>query len=96
MTVHPEWDHNFSACNSPLTIKMKDGKEHKKVCIHARGDPGHQLNSDEVMKKYMDCIDFAGILSHERAEEAADMILALEKLNDVSELMNILTFPGKQ
>lgn len=92
--VHPEWEDGFFTASSPVTIRLKDGTEYKKVCISARGDPSNKLSSDEVIKKYMDCVDFAGNLSHERAEKAAEMVLALDEVKDVSELMDIFTFPA--
>ena len=55
----------------------------------------NRLTDAEIMKIYMDCIDFAGTLSREKAEKVAEMALALDRLNDISELMNILTFPKK-
>jgi hypothetical protein len=72
---------------------MKDGREFKKVCVDARGDPSRRLGTDEVMKKYQDCIDFAGIYLAKKAKEAAEMTLELDKVKDVKELTNILTYP---
>ena len=95
VTVHPEWERGYSIPNEPLTIRLKDGTEYKKLCAYARGDPGHRLSHDEIMKLYMDKIDFAGILSHKQAEKAAEMALALDKVKDVSELTDIFTFPDK-
>ena len=95
VTVHPQWPKGYFAANSPLTIKMKDGREYKKICVDARGDPSKRLSSDEIMKKYMDCMDFAGTFSHEATEKAAEMTLALDKVKNVSELTSILTFPDK-
>ena len=93
VTVHPEWPGGYFAFESPLTIRMKDGREFKKVCVEARGDPSRRLGLDEVMKKYQDCIDFAGIYSAKKAKEAAEMTLELDRIKDVNELTNILTYP---
>jgi len=65
------------------------------VCIDAKGDPSRRLNRDEVKQKYMDCMNFAGTFSSEAAEKAAGMALSLDKLEDVSELTGVLTFPDK-
>jgi len=40
-------------------------------------------------------MDFACSFSHKTAEKAAEMTLMLDKLDDVSELTSILTFPDK-
>ncbi len=91
--MHPEWEGGYFTFNSPVTIRLKDGTEHKKLWVDARGDPSKRLGPDEVMKKYLDCMDFAGSFSKGLAERAAEMTLALDKVQDVSELMSIFTFP---
>lgn len=96
VTVHPEWEGGYFTFNSPVTIRLKDGTEYKKLCVDARGDPSNKLSLEEVMKKYMDCIEFAGTFSREAAEKAAEMTLELDEVKDISELMSILTFPDKQ
>ena len=96
VTVHPEWEGGYFTFNSPVTIRMKDGTEYGKLCVSAKGDPSKRLSTDEVMKKYLDSIDFAGTFSRGRAEQAAEMTLALDEVKDVSELMSLLTFPDRQ
>jgi len=93
--VHSEWDDGYFAFDSPVTIRLKDGTIHEKVCVDAKGDPSQRLSSDEVTKKYLDCMDFANTFSRETVERAADMTLALDHLEDVSELVELLTFPDK-
>jgi 2-methylcitrate dehydratase PrpD len=95
VTVHPEWPRGYFTFESPVTIKMKDGTDLKKLAVIARGDPSKKLSKDRVMKKFMDCVDFAGILSRQKAQMAAEMAFALEKVKDVSDIMNIFTFPEK-
>ena len=73
----------------------RSGNEYKKVCIDAKGDPTKRLSIEEVMHKYMDCLDFAGTFSRKTAEKAAKMTLTLDTIQDVSELINIFTFPDK-
>jgi 2-methylcitrate dehydratase PrpD len=93
--VHPEWEGGYFSFQSPLTIRLKDGREFKKLCIDARGDPSKRLTSDEVTEKYLDCVNFAGTLSENMAEKAADMVLNLDKTPNIAELMNIFTYPAK-
>ena len=93
--IHEEWERGYFAFKSPVTIRLKDGTVHEKICIDAKGDPSRRLSADEVKQKYMDCIDFAGTFSSTAAEKAADMALSLDTLEDVSELTSILTFPDK-
>jgi len=95
VTVHPEWPGGYFAFDSPVTIKLKDGRELKKVCANARGDPSKRLGSEEVMKKYLDCINFAGIFTQKTAEKAAEITLKLDKVEDVTELISMLTYPDR-
>ncbi len=93
--VHEEWERGYFSFHSPVTIRLKDGNVHEKVCIDAKGDPSRRLSADEVKQKYMDCMNFAGTFSSAAAEKAAEMALSLDTLGDVSELTRILTFPDK-
>lgn len=93
--IHPEWPIGNFAFDSPVTIKMKDGRVYRKICVSARGDPDKRLSSADVMTKYLDCMQFAGIFSSNRVEQAAEMTLAMENLPDVSVLANMLTCPDK-
>jgi 2-methylcitrate dehydratase PrpD len=95
LTVHPEYPAGCIDWHGPVTIRLKDGTVWKKVRTSIKGDATDKLTPNEVMKKYMDCLDYAGILSREWAEKVAEMTLALDKVKDVSKLTSILTFPEK-
>ena len=51
------------------------------------------LSDEDIMERYMGCGLRA--LSREKADQAAEMILGLETVKDISGLMNILTFTDK-
>jgi len=95
VTVHPEWPGGYFSFNSPVTIRLKNRRQYSKVCVNARGDPSNRLTVDEVMQKYLDCIDFARALSHNMAEKAAEMILQMDAIDDVEKLVHIFTFPDR-
>ena len=94
--VHPEWPRGYFAYKSPLSIRMKDGTVHEKLCVNAKGDPCMKLTDAEIMKKYMDCIRYAGTVAEEKAESAAAMVLALEAVDDVASLVDLLMLPEDQ
>jgi 2-methylcitrate dehydratase PrpD len=96
VTVHPEYPEGAFTFAGPVTITLKDGRVFEKTRTSIRGDATDKLTSEEVMKKYRGCLDFAGILSRERAEKVAEMVLALDEVKDVSKLTNMLTFTGKE
>jgi len=95
MVLHPEWEHGYFPQPSPITVHTKDGSSIRKDCVFARGDAGHPLTDQDVMDKFMGCVDYAGVLSHEQAGRAAKMVQALDDVKDVSELVNIFSFPDK-
>jgi 2-methylcitrate dehydratase PrpD len=93
MAVHPEWATPELPWGReiPIAIRLKDGTEYKKVCPKAT-DP-IIVSDEEVMDKYMKCA--LRVLSRNRAEQVADIILSLEKVLDISELMTLCTFPDR-
>ena len=96
VVVHPEWPRGYFAYKSPLSIRMKDGTVHEKLCVSAKGDPCMRLTDAEIMKKYMDCIGYAGTVTEEKAGSAASMLLAMETIDDVSALVDLLMLPEEQ
>ena len=91
MVVHPEWGGpGFAGGEIPIAIRLKDGTEYKKMCPKAT-DP-IILSDEEVVDKYMRCV--LPVLSQTRAEQVAEIVLSLEKVQDISELMTLLTFPA--
>lgn len=97
VTVHPDLPlGTYDDYDSPMTVTMKDGKIYKRLCHRATGGPDNQrFGADDVMKKYLDCMDFAGTFSRARVAQIAEMTLGLDKVEDVSALATVLTFPDQ-
>ena len=95
LTVHPEYSPGCIDWRGPVTITKKDGTVLNKVRTSIKGDATDKLTPNEVMKKYMDCIDYAGNISYKWAEKVSKMVLSLDEVKNVSDLMSILTFPEK-
>lgn len=91
IVVHPEWKPAILGESNPVTISTKDGRTFSKVCVISHGDPEDPLTRDEVKHKYMTCAQ--GIMNKDQASKGAEMVFALDDLEDVSELMDLLTFP---
>ena len=88
--VHPEWDlPGISGHENPVKIQLKDGREFSKVCSSA--DVSMILSVDEVLEKYMDCA--LRVVSKGRAEQIADMMLNLEKVDDIGTISELATYP---
>jgi len=96
VTVHPEYPEGHLTWRGPVTIKMKNGKVFEKLRDGIKGLANDKLNQNEVMQKYTGCVNFAGILTREQAEEIAGMVWDLDKMKDVSELCHMLTFIGRR
>jgi 2-methylcitrate dehydratase PrpD len=92
LVVHPEWDTWDSWLKEiPLTLRLNNGTEYKKLTPKPTQPP--PVSDDEVMDKYMKCVQ--PVLRESRAEEIAGLVRSLEKVQDISELMSLCTYPDK-
>ncbi len=93
LVVHPEWERpGLSGADVPIVIRLRNGQEYKKVCPST--DASIFLSDEEILDNYM---ERAGqVLSPRQVERSAKLISTLDEAKDVSELMDILTFPKKQ
>ena len=91
MRAYPDADANESGENRPdvVTIKMKDGKEYSHGVLRARGHADVPLSWDELLEKYRDCARIA--LGEKEVEKTLELMGDLESLNNVKELMKIVT-----
>jgi hypothetical protein len=71
---------------------MKDGTEHRKMCEVAKGSPPFYLDENEVMDKFRSCAKYSGYLSDDVVERIGKLVLNLEKVKDVSEITDLMTF----
>jgi 2-methylcitrate dehydratase PrpD len=92
LIVHPEWMlPGISGHDNPVKIRLKDGREFSKVCTSA--DVSMILDVNEVLEKYMDCA--LRVVSKSRADEIADLVLNLEKVDDIGKISELATYPDK-
>jgi 2-methylcitrate dehydratase PrpD len=89
--VHPEYPEGHLTWKGPVTVKLKNGKSIEKKRDSIKGLADDKLSSEEQMQKYMDCINFANVISKEKAERIAQKVWELDKIEDVSELCDELT-----
>jgi 2-methylcitrate dehydratase PrpD len=95
LVTHEERGHNRFDGPDELIIKMKDGREHRKMCEVAKGSPPFYLNEEEVMNKFRSAAKFSGYLSDDVVERIGKLVLSLEKVRDVSEITDLITFGGQ-
>ncbi len=90
LKVHPEWPSGRSALVLPVTVKLKDGKEHTNQVETLKGTVALPLMREEQIKRYH---GFAqSFLSDSQIEQSIKFILSMEELEDILELMKIVTF----
>jgi 2-methylcitrate dehydratase PrpD len=82
--VHPEWPAGRVDARTPVTLRLKDGRIFSKE-IHTPREP----TLDELLDRYREAA--IGILRQDQTEKSLEMILNMEKVKDVSIVMNLLT-----
>jgi 2-methylcitrate dehydratase PrpD len=75
-----------------LIIRLKDGREFRKMCEIARGSPPHYLDESDVRAKFRMCADYTGYLSESAIERICDLVMNLEKVDDISAITDLLTY----
>jgi 2-methylcitrate dehydratase PrpD len=76
----------------PLTIKMKDGRSFEQTVLYPKGHVRNPFTDEEVAEKYRECASLA--LPADQVERSLECILNLERLDDLSGLMDFLV-PGR-
>jgi 2-methylcitrate dehydratase PrpD len=94
--VHPydktEWDtEELLPCI--VRVRLKDGRVLEESAGAPRGDPDNPLTWEQIADKYRDCA--RELLSEGDVEHTLDLMHRLEDLPNLAEVMEILTFKGK-
>jgi 2-methylcitrate dehydratase PrpD len=93
VNFHPDWSNIYMEEPAQVIIRTKDGKEYSSERMHPIGSPKEPLSMKQfgaLFSKFT-----RGILADEHIEKTAEALRNLETLNDVEELMDILTFRHK-
>lgn len=92
LTPRPDWTARWPEGFDMVTIGLKNGREHSVKWEAWRGYNKTPMTTDELVAKYKDAT--SDVLSPARADRSIELVLGLEKLEDISELAEIITFPG--
>lgn len=87
VVVHSEWPSGRVDARTPVTVKLKDGRVFSKEVQTPR-----EPSLDELLNRYREAA--SGILKRDQTEKSIDLILKMEKVKDVSEIMNLLAVQG--
>jgi 2-methylcitrate dehydratase PrpD len=89
--VREDWAGGRSAPWSlPVTVTLKDGSTYTKTTDAIKGGPENPLSQEESHARYE--VMVRGFLSLPQIERSIELIRNLERLDDVSELMGLVTF----
>lgn len=72
-----------------VTVKLKDGKELFHETVVCKGSPDNPMSEEEFREKYEDCS--SRVLDIIETERSFELLMVLEKIDSVSELMQIVT-----
>lgn len=81
--VHPEWPPRRVDALTPVTIKLKNGGVFSKEIQTSR-----QPDRDQLLNTYREATD--GVLMRNQTEKFNDLLLRMDKLKDVSKVMDLL------
>jgi len=71
-----------------VTITLKNGQKLSEVISIAKGAPQRRLSIEEVTEKYESCAKYA--LQHDDITKSIELVMKLEKMENISPLMDIL------
>ncbi|MBN1848699.1 MAG: MmgE/PrpD family protein [Deltaproteobacteria bacterium] len=79
------------AGSADIEIKTKDGKQYRKLLEHAKGHPTNPVTWEDLTDKFRQCNAFsARPVSKEREKAIIDMIHGLEKVDDVTHIIEVM------
>jgi 2-methylcitrate dehydratase len=71
-------------------VKLKDGREYSHRVDTPKGDPKNPMTDEEILTKFKDCASLAPVPLE--VERLLELIHKIESLDDITELMNIMTY----
>jgi 2-methylcitrate dehydratase PrpD len=75
-----------------VEVRTRDGRELRKHVVHVPGDPSRPVRQADLESKFRDCTSFAAQpLPPSRVEEAIDLLAHLEQLDDVGQIVRVLS-----
>ena len=97
--VDPEvsFDDVNKACTAArIQMKMKDGHTYAKQVNYPKGNPDKPMTQNELIEKFFDCSELlAKPIGRADLEQVIELVLNLEKANDVTQIIRLLV-PGER
>jgi 2-methylcitrate dehydratase PrpD len=83
VVIHQEWPPGRVDARTPVTIRLKEGREFSKE-VNSPREP----NLAQLLDRYREAA--SEILKRDQTEKSIDLLLTLEKVKDISEIMSLL------
>lgn len=83
VTVRTDWPPDRTAARTPVTVRLKDGRSFSREVQVPR-----QPTREELLARHRDCCQL--VLNSEQIERSTEMMLNLEKVENVGPLMDLL------
>jgi len=75
-----------------VEIRTRDGRTHQRCVEHVRGSPRAPMTTEELQEKFRRCIVYAAKpIPEEATEELCTIIGRLESLDDISDIISLLS-----
>jgi 2-methylcitrate dehydratase PrpD len=77
--------------HAELTIKMKDGRTHRKTVNVPLGNPEKSMDAEQCREKFRKCVAYSGLdFGNAKVEELLSMIDSLEDVQDINRLIALM------
>jgi 2-methylcitrate dehydratase PrpD len=87
--VHPQGPEGERLPSEVVTVILRDGKRLSHEVFTPRGAPDNPLSGEELIDKYKDCASL--VLAPEAVERSLELVANLEEIQDISELVDLVT-----
>ena len=74
-----------------LEVRMRDGRRFAEYVRTSLGDPAEPLPREGLIAKFMEQIEFSGLVQTKDAEKMVELVEGLEKVGDVSSITGLAT-----
>ena len=90
--VKPIVDDSLPYLSTIVTIRTKDKKKYTKRVDYKKGHPLNPMSMEDIVEKFEKCRQYsAKPIPRENVEEVIEMVRHIERLDDVSSLVTLLT-----
>ncbi len=75
---------------SEVEVKMKDGRVFKEYIYQVTGEPYLPMPREQFIGKFMEQVEFSGLVSKSNAEKIIDLCDNLEKVEDIRQITELV------